>query len=232
MTKKPNILFIMADQLRADYLGCNGHASIKTPVIDGLAASGVNFSRAYTNAPVCGAARMSFYTGRYVASHGASYNNVPLKISEKTIGDYLRPLGYRIFCIMLIANVINFCVGQFGLRLWARIIKAPESFIYSSSVILCFMGIGLTTGGLFGVGVMLAFALLGYLMTAFGYSTVVFIITFFLGARFESSLGQTLILLDGDVSNIMDYPIAIFFLVLAVVSTWWLSSKSKHNETT
>lgn len=96
MTKKPNILFIMADQLRADYLGCNGHASIKTPVIDGLAASGVNFSRAYTNAPVCGAARMSFYTGRYVASHGASYNNVPLKISEKTIGDYLRPLGYRV----------------------------------------------------------------------------------------------------------------------------------------
>lgn len=139
-------------------------------------------------------------------------------------------LVYGIFCIMLIANFVNFCVGQLGLRLWARIVKAPESFIYSSSVILCFVGIGLTTGGLFSVGVMLVFALLGYLMTAFGYSTVVFIITFFLGARFESSLGQTLILLDGDVSNIIDYPIAIFFFILAIVSTWWLSAKSKSNE--
>lgn len=96
MTKKPNILFIMADQLRADYLACNGHTSIETPIIDGLATSGVNFSRAYTNAPVCGPSRMSFYTGRYASSHGATYNNVPLKPTEKTIGDYLRPLGYRV----------------------------------------------------------------------------------------------------------------------------------------
>jgi len=96
MSKKPNILFIMADQLRADYLGCNGHPSIKTPTIDALAQSGVNFSRAYTQAPVCGPSRMSFYTGRYASSHGATYNNVPLKISEITLGDYLRPQGYRV----------------------------------------------------------------------------------------------------------------------------------------
>lgn len=96
MHKKPNILFIMADQLRADYLGCNGHPHIKTPTIDALAANGINFSRAYTQAPVCGPSRMSFYTGRYASSHGATYNNVPLKISEKTLGDYLRPAGYRV----------------------------------------------------------------------------------------------------------------------------------------
>ena len=96
MAEKPNILFIMADQLRADYLGCNGHPSIKTPTIDALAKESVNFKRAYTQAPVCGPSRMSFYTGRYALSHGATYNNVPLKISEKTIGDYLRPHGYRV----------------------------------------------------------------------------------------------------------------------------------------
>lgn len=96
MNKKPNILFIMADQLRADYLGCNGHPTIKTPTIDELAANGVNFTRAYTQAPVCGPSRMSFYTGRYAISHGATYNNVPLRVSEKTIGDYLRPEGYRV----------------------------------------------------------------------------------------------------------------------------------------
>ncbi len=62
---QPNILFIMADQLRWDYLGCTGHPHIKTPVIDALAARGVNFTRAFVQAPVCGGSRMSFYTGRY-----------------------------------------------------------------------------------------------------------------------------------------------------------------------
>lgn len=95
-TRRPNILFIMADQLRADYLGCNGHPTIRTPNIDALAARGVNFTRAYCQAPVCGPSRMSFYTGRYAASHGATYNNVPLRVDERTLGDYLRPLGYRV----------------------------------------------------------------------------------------------------------------------------------------
>lgn len=90
-----NILFIMCDQLRADYLGCNGHPTIRTPNIDALAASGVNFTRAFCQAPVCGSSRMSFYTGRYMFSHGATYNGVPLRIGEQTIGDHLRPLGIR-----------------------------------------------------------------------------------------------------------------------------------------
>ena len=54
---------------------------------------GVRFTRAYVQSPVCGAARMSFYTGRYVQSHGAAWNGFPLRIGEMTIGDYLRPLG-------------------------------------------------------------------------------------------------------------------------------------------
>ena len=95
MSAKPNILFIMADQLRWDYLGCTGHPHIRTPNIDALAARGVNFARTFVQSPVCGGSRMSFYTGRYNFSHGASYNNFPLRIDEKTIGDYLRPHGYR-----------------------------------------------------------------------------------------------------------------------------------------
>ena len=96
MSKPPNILFIMADQLRWDYLSCYGHPHLKTPNIDALARRGVRFTRAYVQSPVCGAARMSFYTGRYVQSHGASWNEVPLKVGELTIGDYLRPLGYDV----------------------------------------------------------------------------------------------------------------------------------------
>ena len=88
-----NILFIMCDQLRWDYLSCAGHSKLHTPNIDALAAKGVRFTRAYVQSPVCGPSRMSFYTGRYVASHGATWNGVPLKVGEMTLGDYLRPLG-------------------------------------------------------------------------------------------------------------------------------------------
>ena len=95
MGKVRNILFIMCDQLRADYLGCTGHPAISTPNIDALAARGVNFTRAYCQAPVCGPSRMSFYTGRYMVSHGSTYNNVPLSVGELTLGDYMRDLGVR-----------------------------------------------------------------------------------------------------------------------------------------
>jgi arylsulfatase A-like enzyme len=90
-----NILFIMCDQLRWDYLSCAGHPHLETPNIDALAARGVRFTRAYVQSPVCGPSRMSFYTGRYVASHGATWNGVPLKVGEMTLGDYLRPLGVQ-----------------------------------------------------------------------------------------------------------------------------------------
>ena len=91
-----NILFIMCDQLRADYLGCEGHPHLETPHIDALAARGVRFSRAYCQSPVCGPSRMSFYTGRYMFSHGSNWNNIPLRVDEWTMGDYLRPLGLRV----------------------------------------------------------------------------------------------------------------------------------------
>ncbi len=91
--KARNILFVMFDQLRWDYLGCYGHPHIETPHIDRLASMGVRFDRAYVQAPLCGPSRMSTYTGRYVHSHGASWNNTPLKVGEQTLGDHLRPLG-------------------------------------------------------------------------------------------------------------------------------------------
>ncbi|MFD2740624.1 sulfatase-like hydrolase/transferase [Sulfitobacter aestuarii] len=90
-----NILFIMCDQLRWDYLSCYGHPHLHTPNIDALAARGVRYERAYVQSPVCGPSRMSTYTGRYVHAHGASWNFVPLKAGEMTIGDHLRPYGVK-----------------------------------------------------------------------------------------------------------------------------------------
>ena len=59
-----NILFIIYDQLRFDYLGCAGRRHLKTPNFNRVAAAGMRFTRAYAQSPVCGASRMCFYTGR------------------------------------------------------------------------------------------------------------------------------------------------------------------------
>ena len=93
MTK--NVLFIMCDQLRYDYLGCSGHPTIKTPNIDAFAKRGVRFDQSYVQSPICGPSRACTYTGRYVRSHGVDYNRVPLRVGEWTLGDHLNTCGAR-----------------------------------------------------------------------------------------------------------------------------------------
>lgn len=88
-----NILFVMYDQLRFDYLSCAGHPHLHTPHFDRVAAMGVRFSQAYVQSPICGASRMSTYTGRYTSSHGAQWNGFPLRVGEQTMGDHLRKAG-------------------------------------------------------------------------------------------------------------------------------------------
>lgn len=95
MSQVKNILFIMCDQLRWDYLSCYGHPHLKTPHIDRLAERGVRFNRAYVQSPLCGPSRASTYTSRYMSSHGASVNFSATRPDELGMGDYLEPLGLR-----------------------------------------------------------------------------------------------------------------------------------------
>ncbi|HEX6000833.1 MAG TPA: alkaline phosphatase family protein [Hyphomicrobiaceae bacterium] len=95
MTPKKNVLFIMCDQLRFDYLSCYGHPILQTPNIDRLAGHGVRFTRAYVQSPICGPSRMSTYTGRYMRSHGSHWNGWPLRVGEPTLGDHLKAIGVR-----------------------------------------------------------------------------------------------------------------------------------------
>ena len=95
MTAVRNVLFVMCDQLRRDHVSCYGASRVPTPNIDRLAKIGVRFDQAYVQSGVCGPARMSYYTGRYVSSHGATWNRVPLSAAEYTLGDYLHATGRK-----------------------------------------------------------------------------------------------------------------------------------------
>lgn len=139
-------------------------------------------------------------------------------------------LIYGLFGAMIMANFVNLWIGQIGLRLWVRVVSAPESIIFSAALLLCITGVSIATNGIFGVAVMLVFAGIGYLMTAFGYSIVIFIITFFLGPRFEISLSQSLALMNGDFTKIVNYPVALALFALAAASAFWFLSKSRNTE--
>ena len=92
--KRPNILLLMADQVRWDALGCYGNTQIRTPNIDRIALSGSTFDNHYVQNPVCSPSRCSVLTGRYPKNHGTRDNGIPLRDSEITFPQVLRENGY------------------------------------------------------------------------------------------------------------------------------------------
>ncbi|MBO5070570.1 MAG: sulfatase-like hydrolase/transferase [Roseburia sp.] len=77
--QRRNIVYIICDQLRRDYLSAYGADFIPTPNIDSLCANGMTFDNAITAAPVCGPARACIVTGQHVSTHGAWTNQIPCK---------------------------------------------------------------------------------------------------------------------------------------------------------
>jgi N-acetylglucosamine-6-sulfatase len=67
---RPNIVFILVDDLRWDELGCTGHPFVKTPNIDRIAREGAMFRNAFVTTPLCSPSRASFLTGQYAHTHG------------------------------------------------------------------------------------------------------------------------------------------------------------------
>ena len=90
-----NILLITTDQMRFDALGCNGGEVARTPVIDALAASGINYTRAHNQNVVCMPARATIVTGQHVASHGVWMNGVSLPEDQQTVAHHLKINGYN-----------------------------------------------------------------------------------------------------------------------------------------
>ncbi|MFT5465375.1 MAG: arylsulfatase A-like enzyme [Verrucomicrobiales bacterium] len=96
---RPNVLFILADDLGIGDLACYGNPHLETPAIDSLAAAGVRLTDHYAPSPLCAPSRAGFLTGRF--NHRTGAVDVPsnrgldrIALSEKTFGDYFRQAGY------------------------------------------------------------------------------------------------------------------------------------------
>jgi choline-sulfatase len=94
--KKPNILYIMADQMSAPLLSIyNSQSVIKTPNLDRLAKFGVVFESAYCNSPLCAPSRFTMVTGQLPSRIGGYDNASDLPADVATYAHYLREQGYH-----------------------------------------------------------------------------------------------------------------------------------------
>jgi arylsulfatase A-like enzyme len=90
-----NVLFITADQWRADCLGATGHPVVRTPNLDRLAADGVSFRRHFAQAAPCGPSRAALYTGMYLMNHRSALNGTPLDARHDNVALIARRAGYE-----------------------------------------------------------------------------------------------------------------------------------------
>ncbi|MCK5565657.1 MAG: sulfatase-like hydrolase/transferase [Planctomycetes bacterium] len=94
---RPNIIFILTDDQRADTLGCMGNSLIQTPNIDRLAADGVLFENASITSAICTPSRISYFLGQYERRHGVNFNSgtaVAEEAWQKSYPALLKKAGY------------------------------------------------------------------------------------------------------------------------------------------
>ena len=94
-TQKPNIILIVSDQHRGDWMSCAGDKHVSTPYLDSLAARGVRFDDMLCNYPLCGPSRMSFLTGRHPFRNDITINEHSLSSDTPTIAHALGLAGYE-----------------------------------------------------------------------------------------------------------------------------------------
>ncbi|HKE24822.1 MAG TPA: sulfatase-like hydrolase/transferase [Bryobacteraceae bacterium] len=95
--RSPNILFICADEHGGPFLGSMGHPIVKTPNLDRLAASGVQFRNTYCGSPVCVPARAGMMSGMFPSDVASYCNSTPFRKPTPSWGNRLREAGYECY---------------------------------------------------------------------------------------------------------------------------------------
>jgi arylsulfatase A-like enzyme len=98
-TNRLNVLFVIADQWRAQAFGFAGDPNAKTPHLDRFEHQCVNFTQAVAGIPVCSPTRASLLTGQRPQTHGVFLNDVPLGTNAVTLPKVLKAAGYDTGCI-------------------------------------------------------------------------------------------------------------------------------------
>ena len=93
--RRPNILFVFADQMRGMDMRCAGNPQVITPNMDRMAAEGVMAARHYAMCPICSPNRGTMLTGTYPTTHRLMFNDTPIRFDLPSLGTMAKAQGYR-----------------------------------------------------------------------------------------------------------------------------------------
>ena len=94
--QRPNIVFLLADDLRADAMSCAGNPVVHTPELDRLAKEGLRFTDAFVTTAICSTSRASILTGQYARRHGVNDFQTKLRDLDVTYPMRLKQAGYYV----------------------------------------------------------------------------------------------------------------------------------------
>lgn len=135
----------------------------------------------------------------------------------------------QLFGALLIASPLMLFIGLVGMRLFIRVIAVPFPFLFAGVIFFSVTGAYLQAGETFGVLVMIAFGLVGYLLKKFEFPFVTFVIGFIIAPDLELAIRQSIVIMKGQ--SIINHPVALGFIALTVIvvlRVLWQVSRREH----
>ena len=139
-----------------------------------------------------------------------------------------KELVMGIYLSMLVASILLLIIGFFGQRVFAQVVRVPMRYVVPVVVCFCSMGAFLQGNGIFGVGIMLFFGVLGFFLRKLDFGFVTFIIGFVIGPSFELTIRQSIALTEGQWSNLVEHPIALVFIAMTFIAGWRIALQQRR----
>ncbi|MCF7353261.1 tripartite tricarboxylate transporter permease [Vibrio sp. CK2-1] len=127
---------------------------------------------------------------------------------------------YGVFSSMLVANVVMLIVGLLGIRFFCRIIEVPKILMIPIIIFLSIVGAYAINNSMFDIGIAIGFGVLGFILGKLDIPSSPILLAIILGPMAETNLRKSLLMYDSSWSFLYDRPIALAFIVLAVLSVY------------
>lgn len=146
---------------------------------------------------------------------------IPGPTFMQTNGDML----YALFIVLFLSNIFTLGIGYFYIKHVKNVASISKPYLFTGIIVFSVIGSYVNYASVFDVFVMLAFAVLGYMLTKFRVNLPTVIVAFFLGPMLESKFRQALKISGDDVTVFFTKPISLAFLVFTVVAVIFLLRK-------
>jgi putative tricarboxylic transport membrane protein len=128
-------------------------------------------------------------------------------------------IAYGIFLALFAANIFMFIFQFYGIRIFAKVLQVPREYLIPLILMFCVVGAYGVGGNVFDVYLLVAFGILGYFLSKYGFGTAPVVLGMILGEVAESSFRQAMMMYKADWTVFFTRPISLGFLICAVVFT-------------